>query len=270
MNEIKIFENPEFGSVRTIDIDNDVWFVGKDVAVILGYSNPSKAVSVHVDVEDKQYLMLDIADSQNGNVPVGQTKTTIINESGLYSLILSSKLPKAKEFKRWVTADVLPAIRKHGVYAVDEMLNDPDTLIAALVAFKEEKEKNKKLIETVKIQEQQIAEFAPKVSYYDIVLNCKDLVPISTIAKDYGKSAKWMNKYLHSKKIQYKQGRIWLLYQKYSSEGYTNTRTSIVNTSDGETHTVVHMCWTQKGRLFIYEQLKADGILPLIEIEQCT
>lgn len=262
MEEVKIFENPEFGSVRTVNIDNDVWFVGKDVAVILGYSNPRDALSKRVDDEDKGVANCDTLG--------GTQNLTIINESGLYSLILSSKLPKAKEFKRWVTAEVLPAIRKHGVYAVDEMLNDPDTLIAALVAFKEEREKNKKLVETVKIQEQQIAEFTPKASYYDIVLNCKDLVPISTIAKDYGKSAKWMNKYLHSKKIQYKQGRIWLLYQKYSSEGYTNTRTSIVNTSDGETHTVVHMCWTQKGRLFIYEQLKADGILPLIEIEQCT
>lgn len=100
MNEIKVFENKDFGRMRTIDIDGEMWFVGKDVAEALGYSNASKAVITHVDNDDKQFVMIDIADSQNGNVPLGQSKTTIINESGLYSLILSSKLPAAKEFKR--------------------------------------------------------------------------------------------------------------------------------------------------------------------------
>ena len=108
MNELKVFENSEFGKVRTIDIESNIWFVGKDVAEILGYSNASKAVSTHVDNDDKQFLMVDIADSQNGNVPIGQSKTAFINESGLYSLILSSKLPTAKKFKRWVTNEVLP------------------------------------------------------------------------------------------------------------------------------------------------------------------
>lgn len=96
MNEIQIFSNPEFGDVRTLEINGEAWFVGKDVAMILGYSNASKAVTNHVDDEDKQFVMMNIADSQNGNVPIGQTKTAIINESGLYSLILSSKLPSAK------------------------------------------------------------------------------------------------------------------------------------------------------------------------------
>ena len=114
MNELQIFDNPEFGKIRGLMIDDDPWCVGKDVAVALGYSNPSKAVVVHVDGEDKRFVMVDIADSQNGNVPVGQTKTAIINESGLYSLILSSKLPTAKRFKHWVTSEVLPAIRKTG------------------------------------------------------------------------------------------------------------------------------------------------------------
>ena len=99
MNEIQIFGNPEFGDVRTLEINGEAWFVGKDVAMILGYSNASKAVTNHVDDEDKQFVMMNIADSQHGNVPIGQTKTAIINESGLYSLILSSKLPSAKAFK---------------------------------------------------------------------------------------------------------------------------------------------------------------------------
>ena len=115
MNELQIFQNSEFGEIRTIEKDGEPWFVGKDVAEILGYANASKAVSTHVDDEDKTFIMLDIADSQNGNLLVGQSKTTIINESGLYSLVLSSKLPTAKKFKRWVTGEVIPSIRKHGM-----------------------------------------------------------------------------------------------------------------------------------------------------------
>lgn len=127
---------------------------------------------------------------------------------------------------------------------------------------------NLQLETTVKVQEQQIAELKPKASYYDIVLNCKDLVSISVIAKDFGKTAIWLNQYLHDKGIQYKQGGkngIWLLYQKYAEQGYTGTKTNPYNGADGLQHTRVHTYWTQKGRLFIYDMLKADGILPKIE-----
>lgn len=116
MNDVLVFSNSEFGNIRTVTVNGGPWFVGKDIAEALGYSNASKAVMNHVDDEDKQFLMCDIADSQNGNVLTGQSKTAIINESGLYSLILSSKLPNAKKFKRWVTSEVLPAIRKTGHY----------------------------------------------------------------------------------------------------------------------------------------------------------
>lgn len=116
MNDLQIFSNPEFGQVRTVEIDGQPWLVGKDVAVALGYKNPGKAIIAHVDEEDKRLAMLPQgADSQNGNVSPS-SKTALINESGLYSLILSSKMPKAKAFKRWVTSEVLPAIRKNGVY----------------------------------------------------------------------------------------------------------------------------------------------------------
>ena len=115
-NKIEIFTNKEFGSVRTMVIDDEIWFVGKDVAASLGYSNTSKAVITHVDEDDKTFVMLNIADSQNGNVPIGQSKTALINESGVYSLIFSSKLPTAKKFKHWVTSEVLPTIRKTGGY----------------------------------------------------------------------------------------------------------------------------------------------------------
>lgn len=117
MNGLQIFSNPEFGQVRIVEIDGTPWLVGKDVAVALGYKNPTKAIIAHVDDEDKQLEMLpQEAEAQNGTLPSGSTKTALINESGLYSLILSSKMPKAKAFKRWVTSEVLPAIRKNGAY----------------------------------------------------------------------------------------------------------------------------------------------------------
>ena len=121
---------------------------------------------------------------------------------------------------------------------------------------------------TVSVQAQQISELQPKASYYDVVLNCKDLLSIGKIAKDFGKSAVWLNRWLHEKGVQYKQGDIWLLYQKYAEQGYTSTKTQTFPGDDGETHSKVHTYWTQKGRLFIYDLLKADGVLPNIEKEE--
>lgn len=260
MNELKIYENPDFGKVRTMEIDGEPFFVGKDVAEILGYERATKAIADHVDKEDIDEVPIQDSIGRMQNTPV-------INESGLYSLILSSKLPKAKEFKRWVTSEVLPSIRKHGAYAVDELLNDPELAIKAFTALKEERQKNKQLTDTIAVQTQQIAELQPKASYYDVVLNCKDLVAISVIAKDYGKSPQWLNEYLHKKKIQFKQGNIWLLYAKYCDKGYTGTKTQTYLGNDGETHSKPFTYWTQKGRLFIYELLKMNGIVPLIEYE---
>lgn len=255
--EIQVFRNAELGEVRTTVIDGEVMFVGKDVAEILGYKDTSDAMRRHVDDEDK--LTRCFTDS-------GQSREMyVINESGLYSLILSSKMPNAKKFKRWVTAEVLPAIRKHGVYAVDEVLQNPDVLIQALTELKKEREEKEKLKETVAVQNQQITEMTPKAGYYDVVLNCKDVISTTEIAKDYGWSAKKMNAYLHEKKIQFKQGKIWLLCQKYSEQGLTFTKTSVYNGSDGLSHSSIHTYWTQKGRLFIYELLKKDGILPIME-----
>lgn len=260
MSELQIFKNAEFGSVRTITVEGEPYFVGKDVAEILGYSNTRKALSDHVDEEDKGVTKCD--------TPGGMQDLTVINESGLYSLILSSKMPNAKRFKRWVTLEVLPTIRRHGLYAMDEVLANPDILINALLELKAERERSANLEAMVAVQSQQMIEMQPKVSYYDVVLNCKDLVAISVIAKDYGWSATKLNQYLQQKGIQYKQGgKIWLLYQKYAEKGYTSTKTHSYPGSDGSTHTKVHTYWTQRGRLFIYDLLKADGILPLVEQE---
>ena len=217
MEELKVFENAEFGSVRTTTVNGEIMFVGKDVADILGYRNGSRDINRHVDEEDRRKVMFF-----DGNQ---DKETTIINESGLYSLILSSKMPNAKKFKHWVTADVLPAIRKTGMYATEELLENPD-------------------------------------------LNCPDLLSVTVIAKDYGKSAKWLNNFLKEHKIQFKQGGIWLLYKEYAEKGYTSTKTHTVNGNDGKQHSKVNTYWTQKGRLFIYALLKSEGILPIMEQEQ--
>lgn len=168
MNEIKIFDNPEFGKVRTMEINGEPYFVGKDVSEILGYSDTNKAIAMHVDDEDK--LNDKTASS------LGQRGGWLINESGLYSLILSSKLPKAKEFKRWVTSEVLPSIRKHGAYAVDELLNDPEFAIKTFTALKEEREKSKRLSEQIEADK-------PKVIFADSVSAAKSSILIGDLAK---------------------------------------------------------------------------------------
>lgn len=258
MNELKIFESSEFGKVRTVLVNDEPFFVGKDVAEVLGYSKPRNAISSHVEKDDA--LKQGVTD-ELGRVQ----EMTLINESGLYSLILSSKMPRAREFKHWVTSEILPSIRRHGLYAVDEVLADPDMLINALTALKEERANRERLEELNAAQAQQIAELQPKVSYYDVVLNCKDALSVSVIAKDYGWSAKKMNQYLHEHGVQYKQGGTWLLYQRYAEQGYTSTRTNTHLGKDGDVHTSVHTYWTQKGRLFIYDLLKEHGVLPLVE-----
>lgn len=168
MNEIKIFDNPEFGKVRTMEINGEPYFVGKDVAEILGYSNTRDALTKHVDSEDKNTVA--ICDGK------GNPNQTVINESGLYSLILSSKLPKAKEFKRWVTSEVLPSIRKHGAYAVDELLNDPEFAIKTFTALKEERERSKRLSEQIEADK-------PKVIFADSVSAAKSSILIGDLAK---------------------------------------------------------------------------------------
>lgn len=258
MNELQIFQNAEFGSVRTATVNGKVMFVGKDVAEILGYTNASKALADHVDEEDKL--------NNDSLLSLGQRGGWLINEPGLYSLILSSKLPTAKRFKKWVTSEVLPAIHKHGVFVMDDIVNNTDALIEALQAFKAERLQRMALEEENAVQKQQLIEMQPKASYYDVVLNSSDLVSITEISKDYGWSAQRMNEYLHTKGVQFKQSsRIWILYQKYAEKGYTSTKTHTYLATDGNVHTKIHTYWTQKGRLFIYDLLKNDGILPLIE-----
>ncbi|MCU7356567.1 phage antirepressor [Enterococcus dispar] len=248
MNTPQIF-NFEQNEVRTILVNDEPFFVGKDVAEVLGYSKPRNAISTHVDEEDKQDAPIQ------GDLG-GKQQMTIINESGLYSLILKSKLPSAKKFKRWVTSEVLPQIRKHGMYATDELLNNPDLLIEVATKLKEER--------TLRlVAEQKVAEMQPKVNYHDIILANKSVTPISFIAKNYGMSAMQMNKLLHDFGIQYRQGKAWLLYAKYQNEGYTHIEMVPVQGTD---NLKPIMKWTQKGHLFLYNFLKEHEILPNIEL----
>ena len=177
MNEVKIFNSKEFGDVRTVTINGEPWFVGKDVAEALGYSNTRDALVTHVADEDKNTVV--ISDGKRGN-----PNQTVINESGLYALIFGSKLESAQRFKHWVTSEVLPAIHKHGVFVMDDIVNNTDALIEALQAFKAERLQRMALEEENAVQKQQLIEMQPKASYYDVVLNSSDLVSITEISKD--------------------------------------------------------------------------------------
>lgn len=248
MNEIFNFNGKQ---VRTIILDSEPFFVGKDVADILGYSRADNAIRSHVDDDDKLMHQFS-ASGQNRNM-------IIINESGLYSLILASKLPQAKEFKKWITSEVLPAIRKHGGYLTDRMIEqallNPDTIIKLATDLKQEREKSSRLeLELEQAQEQ--------ARYLDLIIESKSAVVITQIAADYGMSAIKFNQLLYSLGVQHKVNNQWILYRKYMAKGYTDSKTIEIS---GRVR--MQTVWTQKGRLFLYELLKKHDILPLIEQE---
>ncbi|MFR2834226.1 phage antirepressor KilAC domain-containing protein [Enterococcus sp.] len=246
MNTPQIF-NFEQNEVRTVLVNEEPYFVGKDVAEILGYSKPRNAISTHVDEEDKQDAPIQ------GDLG-GKQKMTIINESGLYSLILKSKLPNAKKFKRWVTSEVLPTIRKTGSYT-----NVPQSFAQALRLAADLEEKNQ-------LFEQQIAEYEPKISYLDMILSSTDTVATSQIAADYGMSAIALNKLLNELGVQHKVSGQWILYRKHMNQGYTKSHTSEIPKADGGVKVVMNTKWTQKGRIFIYNLLTAEGYYPQMDL----
>lgn len=173
MNDLKIWENPEFGELRIVEMNGEPWMVGRDVAQALGYFNVSKAVATHVDSEDKRFEMLPIADAQNGHV-LGATKTTLINESGLYSLVLSSKLPGAKRFRRWVTNEVLPSIRKDGGYIKTAPgMTDADIMAKAILLAQK----------TIEGQKARIDEMTPKALFADAVSASSTSILVGDLAK---------------------------------------------------------------------------------------
>ena len=246
-NKMQIFTNEEFGTIRTIEMDGQIWFVAKDIAEILGYEAERNAIKHHVDDEDKLTHQIS-ASGQNRNM-------TIINESGLYCLILSSKLPTARAFRRWITTDVLPSIRKHRAYiepdVLDEIMADSQAADNLLRKLKSEQSQNARLKGHIKYM-------APRARFCDKVLQSESLLPITLIAKDYGFSAVGFNRLLHDFGIQYRVGGTWVLYNEYADKGYTKTRTYTIN----ETETSTHTYWTLAGYKFIFEFLKFYGILP--------
>lgn len=255
MNELKIFENPEFGKIRTVEVDGEPWFVGKDIAEVLGYSDTKSAIADHVDEEDKRIIQR----GQIATLEIPNRGLTIINESGLYSLVLSSKLPTAKKFKRWVTSAVLPAIRKTGSYSM------PKDYPSALRALADAAEQKLALEAENERQRQQIAEFQPIRQYVDTILESEGTLATSQIAADYGISARQLNKILRDAGMQHNVNGQWILYRKYMGLGYTKSKTIQFTHSDGRPDTKLHTQWTQKGRLKIHEILTGRGIQAVMD-----
>lgn len=277
MTEMQVFTNSELGSVRTVAINDAPWFIGKDVAEVLGYKNSRDALAKHVDEEDKNTVA--IHDGIQGN-----PNQVVVNESGVYSLIFSSKLPAAKKFKRWVTSEVLPAIRKYGVYASTDLLRDQLALKQALNDLTAERDRAEcfhqqaehmvvtiaSLQEVVEISRQESWELKNEVSrlqdelnavrkdaeYADRVLSSKSLIPISVIAAEYGLTARQLNEWLKAKGVITKVGNRWMPGAAYRDKGYVGFKT-YSNTASEETKT--SMSWTQKGRKLIHEMLDNAG-----------
>lgn len=268
MNEIKVFENKQFGEIRTVTIDGQPWFVGKDVATALGYSNPTKAMQDHIDTEDLSF---------NETLKLSrQAGAWIINESGLYSLIFSSKLPSAKQFKRWVTSEVLPSIRKYGAYATEETLNrvDGDTEEAEKLfrMLREEKQRskdianqNEKLITEIHRLNEENTALAEVVDFVSMHSDDGDnLITVSEIAAAYRMTAAEFNRMLAILGIQYKAYGTWFLVDEYTDRGYTQTDRRFRKNSESD-DVYIHTRWTHEGARFLYEFLKLHNILPVYE-----
>ena len=242
MNDLQIFKNKEFGDVRVIEKEGEPWFVGKDIAEALGYQNARKAIGDHVDEEDKGVTKCDTLG--------GKQNLSVINESGLYSLILSSKLPTAKKFKRWVTSEVLPSIRNHGLYATDELLNNPDFLIKTLETLKAEREKRKEL-ETLQEKQKPKVIFADAVSTSSTSILVGELAKIlrqNNIAMGQNRLFTWLrqNGYLISRK-----GADWNMPTQYSMErGLFKVKETAITHSDGHVSVSKTAKITGKGQAY--------------------
>ena len=252
-------------NVRTVLLNGEPWWVLKDVCAVLGLAKPDR-VAARLNPSEKG--------AHPVSTPGGVQEMTIVNEPGLYRVIFRSDKPEAADFQNWVYHEVLPQIRKTGGYGsripqTMEELTSPELITAVLGALNTQVEQLKARVDEqdtkLLVQGQQIAEMRPKATYYDLVLQSPDTVPMTVIAKDYGMSAKKLNALLHEWGVQFKQGGIWFLYQKYADCGYTQSKTHAHMKKDGTPGTRVHTYWTQPGRLFLYDTLKDHDILPLIE-----
>ncbi len=262
MDEMKVFENSEFGCLEVLWEGEKAYFPAIKCAEILGYSNPRDAVVRHCKVEGVvKHDVVSISQNQYGVETEQIVTKKFISEGNLYRLIVRSKLEAAQRFERWVFDEVLPDIRRQGFHitteALERLLSDPETAIRTFTALKEEREKNRALTEENRILTQ-------KCGYLDLITACTDAVPITVIAKDYGMSGREMNRLLHNLDVQFQlQCGTWVLYQKYANHGYTRSRTIVYD--DVHCRSAVHTYWTQRGRRFLYEFLKERGHLPLCE-----
>lgn len=246
MSNLEIFTNEEFGEIRTMVIDNEPWFVGKDVAEVLGYINTKDAIATHVDNEDR----IVIQRSENTTLEIPNRGLTVINESGLYSLILSSKLPTAKKFKHWVTSEVLPTIRKHGAYMTDEKAFDVLHNASGLADLLQQ------AAEQLKQKDIQIERMKPKELFADAVASSKNSILIGELAKlikangyDIGQNKlfSWMREYGYLMKSgeAYNQPT-----QKSMELGLMEIKKSIINNPDGSTITTATTKITGKGQIY--------------------
>ena len=256
MNELQNF-NFNGKQLRTVLIDNEPFFVGKDAAVAIGYKNFRDALKSHVKDKYKRESRI--------TTPSGAQKITVISEPGLYQLAGESKLPSAEPFQDWVYEEVLPTIRKHGAYMTDAKAQDilsgnglADLLLQAGNQIKQ-LESEKALMQV------ELAEATEKTRYLDLILDSPDELIVKQIAQDYGMSAVKFNQILNKLRIQYKQNNQWLLYSKYQGKGYIRSRTFNYIGNDNKQHTRINTCWTQKGREFLYRKLKMAGHLPVVE-----
>lgn len=255
MERLQIFEqrNVLGQELKIYGTQEEPLFLAKDVADWIEHSN-SRMMLQSVDEEEKLCV-------NNPYALKGQKEQWFLTEDGMYEVLMQSRKPIAKAFKKKVK-EILKDIRKHGMYAteqtVETMLSNPDTMIELLQNFKEEK--NKRAIAEMKVKQ-----LEPKAEYYDLILSNTSLITIGSIAKDYGMTAQAMNKLLHDLKVQYKQSNQWLLYAKYQAEGYVSSDPTLITHRDGSTSIQMNTKWTQKGRKFLYKLLKEHGILPMIE-----
>lgn len=249
MQALQRFQNSQFGDLKILTIEGKQWFPATEVAMTLGYSNPRDAISRHV--KRRGVVNHDVIDSLGRK----QNKK-FIDEGNLYRLISRSKLPQAEQFEEWVFDEVLPAIRKHGIYATDNVieqtLKDPDYIITVLTEYKKEKEQNLLL-------QQEIGELKPKADYVDEILKSTGTLATTQIAADYGISAQKLNKLLHEARLQRKVNKQWVLYSEHMGKSYTESDTIAIVRSDGREDTVLQTRWTQKGRLKIHEIMTEFG-----------
>ena len=240
MNEIQIFQNVEFGAIRTMSNEQgEPLFCGKDVALALGYKRPEDAMAQHLEIEDSvKHRVMD----SNGKLRL----TTFINESGLYSLILCSKLESAKRFKRWVTGEVLPAIRKQGGYMVAKQgESEKEIMTRALEIVRS----------TIQRRDEEIARLQPKALYTDQVLDSITCITTTQLAKELGMTAQELNRRLCEMRIQYWQSGQYMLYAEFARQGFARSRTRKHVLKHGMVLTEMYLVWTERGREFIHRLL---------------